>query len=204
MATPKVENPLAVGGAVIGGALIAVSVFMPIAERTGPFAYIQQNSLIQHGGWLVLVAGIGVAATAVRAAIGKEKPWWPIVSSLIAGAFVLRVVTNDKLRTLYPLNSDGEPDATVGGMVAPLGLAGYVAGVGAAIALISAVALFAQRQDSGSKALIAQWDAEDAAEEAAHVAAKHKQCPDCAETVLAAANVCKHCGYRFSHQGGHQ
>jgi len=25
-----------------------------------------------------------------------------------------------------------------------------------------------------------------------------KDCPDCAEEVLAAANVCKHCGYRFS------
>jgi len=24
-----------------------------------------------------------------------------------------------------------------------------------------------------------------------------KTCPDCAETVLAAARVCKHCGYRF-------
>lgn len=24
-----------------------------------------------------------------------------------------------------------------------------------------------------------------------------KRCPDCAETVLGAANVCKHCGYRF-------
>jgi len=203
MGARKIENPVAVGGAVFGGALIAVSVFMPIAERTGPFAYIQENSLIQHGGWLVLVAGIGVAVTGIRAAIGKERPWWPIVSSLIAGAFVLRVVTNDKLRTLYPLNSDGEPDATVGGIVAPLGLAGYVAGAGAALALISTVALFAQRQDSGAKELIAQWDAEDAAEEAARVAAKHKQCPDCAETVLAAANVCKHCGYRFARQGEH-
>ena len=26
---------------------------------------------------------------------------------------------------------------------------------------------------------------------------KIKRCPDCAETVLYAANVCKHCGHRF-------
>lgn len=26
----------------------------------------------------------------------------------------------------------------------------------------------------------------------------HKACPDCAETVLAKAHVCKHCGYRWS------
>ncbi|WP_082109829.1 zinc ribbon domain-containing protein [Mycobacterium sp. UM_Kg1] len=28
--------------------------------------------------------------------------------------------------------------------------------------------------------------------------AQTKACPDCAETVLAAARVCKHCGYRFA------
>jgi Uncharacterised protein family UPF0547 len=27
-----------------------------------------------------------------------------------------------------------------------------------------------------------------------------KQCPDCSETVLSAANVCRHCGYRFEDQ----
>ena len=27
--------------------------------------------------------------------------------------------------------------------------------------------------------------------------AEKKQCPDCAETVLRGARVCKHCGYRF-------
>ncbi|MEB4212316.1 zinc ribbon domain-containing protein [Mycobacterium sp. 94-17] len=31
----------------------------------------------------------------------------------------------------------------------------------------------------------------------AAVQAPTKQCPDCAETILAAAKVCKHCGYRF-------
>lgn len=30
------------------------------------------------------------------------------------------------------------------------------------------------------------------------VRAATKKCPDCAETVLAAAKVCKHCGYRFA------
>lgn len=32
-----------------------------------------------------------------------------------------------------------------------------------------------------------------------------KDCPDCAETIFAAAKVCKHCGFRFAprpHSGG--
>lgn len=42
--------------------------------------------------------------------------------------------------------------------------------------------------------------AEDAAREAAAPRVDirpTKTCPDCAETVLADANVCRHCGYRF-------
>jgi Uncharacterised protein family UPF0547 len=31
----------------------------------------------------------------------------------------------------------------------------------------------------------------------AEPARQRKQCPDCAESVLAKARVCKHCGYRF-------
>jgi hypothetical protein len=31
-------------------------------------------------------------------------------------------------------------------------------------------------------------------------ARRTKQCPDCAETILADASVCKHCGYRFDGQ----
>ena len=33
---------------------------------------------------------------------------------------------------------------------------------------------------------------------AGNVEASSKRCPDCAEVVLAAARVCKHCGYRFA------
>ena len=33
--------------------------------------------------------------------------------------------------------------------------------------------------------------------DAVHGSGPTRECPDCAETVLAAARVCKHCGYRF-------
>ena len=38
----------------------------------------------------------------------------------------------------------------------------------------------------------------EAADGAASVEAQTKKCPDCAETILADAKVCKHCGYRFA------
>jgi hypothetical protein len=40
--------------------------------------------------------------------------------------------------------------------------------------------------------------ASEAAAEAASQGEPTKKCPDCAETVLAEARVCKHCGYRFT------
>ena len=41
-------------------------------------------------------------------------------------------------------------------------------------------------------------EAPQAAHAAAAVKAPTKKCPDCAETILTDAKVCKHCGYRFS------
>lgn len=39
------------------------------------------------------------------------------------------------------------------------------------------------------------------AQQAASVDARQtKNCPDCGESVLAVANVCKHCGFRFGSQ----
>jgi ribosomal protein L32 len=84
-------------------------------------------------------------------------------------------------RTLYPLNSAGEPDASQAGTLVPLGLAVYVAGAGAGVAMLGG---FIMRQSPSG--------------DAATPPAALKTCPDCAETVRAAANVCKHCGYRFA------
>jgi len=53
----------------------------------------------------------------------------------------------------------------------------------------------AQEHERRFKVAQAQQTQED---EVARVAALPKTCPDCAESVLPAAKVCKHCGYRWA------
>ncbi|MFV8315324.1 DUF2510 domain-containing protein [Mycobacterium sp. 23] len=44
-----------------------------------------------------------------------------------------------------------------------------------------------------------EWNALPPAKSSTSKAAERtKKCPDCAETILAAAKVCKHCGYRYA------
>jgi predicted RNA-binding Zn-ribbon protein involved in translation (DUF1610 family) len=54
------------------------------------------------------------------------------------------------------------------------------------IGIIVAVCL--SKLPDGDDPLVAAWEAEKTT----------KKCPDCAETILADAKVCKHCGFRFA------
>jgi ribosomal protein L32 len=67
------------------------------------------------------------------------------------------------------------------------GIAIYVAGAGVAVALVGSLILLRSAKQSAPDLLVA-----------ARAQAATKKCPDCAETVLAEARVCKHCGYRFA------
>lgn len=153
---------------------MAISAFLPLVEPTGTFRMVEHNTLIQRGGWMLIALALGIAASGYRVSQGRWKARWvPIVLCVIAGLIVLSA--NDKdLRTIYPVGPDGNPITTQPGTVANLGIAIYVAGAGVAAAFIGSVMLLRSRQT------------------------KTKKCPDCAETVLADANVCKHCGYRFA------
>ena len=107
----------------------------------------------------------------------------------VLAAFRIVLWAVDKgTRTLYPVGANGTPDASQPGVVVPLGIAIYVAGAGVAVAITGALML---RQTKESLA-------RDAVDRDASVQAKAKKCPDCAETILADAKVCKHCGYRFT------
>jgi hypothetical protein len=134
---------------------------------------VEHNTLIQRGGWMLIALALGIAASGYRVSQGRWTARWLPIALCVSAAGL--IVLNDKdLRTLYPVGPHGNPITTGPGMVANPGIAFYVAGAGVAAAFIGSAMLLRSRQ------------------------AKTKKCPDCAETVLADANVCKHCGYRFA------
>lgn len=153
---------------------MAVSTLLPMNEVTPQFRAVQQNTLIQHGGWILILAAIAVAAAALRVAQGSA-PWWlPLGGCLVAATGIIWWATDTGLRTLYPVGFDGTANVDGPGVVAEHGIAIYVAGLGVALAI------------AGSRLLHHGADSSPT-----------KQCPDCAETVRADARVCKHCAYRF-------
>jgi uncharacterized protein UPF0547 len=154
---------------------MAISAFLPLVEPISAFRPVEHNTLIQHGGWMLIALALGIAASGYRVSQGKwTARWVPIVLCVITAGLIVLSTNSKDLRTLYPVGPDGNLITTQPGMVANLGIAIYVAGAGVAAAFIGSVTLLRSSQ------------------------AKTKKCPDCAETVLADANVCKHCGYRFA------
>jgi hypothetical protein len=167
------DNPLALGLVIVGAVALAISTFLPLVEPTGTFRMVEHNTLIHRGGWMLIALALGIAASGYRVSQGRWTARWVPIALCVSTAALIAL--NDKdLRTLYPVGPDGNPITTEPGIVANPGIAIYVAGAGVAAAFIGSVMLLQSRQ------------------------AKTKKCPDCAETVLADANVCKHCGYRFA------
>jgi hypothetical protein len=133
------RSPLGLGlGLVIGGALLlALAAFLPFQESPR-FIRVEQNTLIQNGaGWGLIIAA------ALRAVFGyrlaqrlTDKTQGLIVVSVGALLGVIYIATDKSLRTLYPVNPfTGQIDSSAPGVVSSLGIAVYVAGAGAIMAI---------------------------------------------------------------------
>lgn len=162
---------VAVGLALAGAALMVISVFLPRVESS-TFGKVAKNTLIQSGdGWAFIVLGIVVAATVHRATQEGTRPWGPLICGLIVIGLAIYDGSGERL--------DLTGSSFAGGPLSERANAGigiYAAGAGG---LLSFIAGYVIRRSSDT------------------VRAQHKQCPDCAETVLANAHICRYCGHRF-------
>jgi hypothetical protein len=166
-------HPVGVALPVVGGAILALSVFLPLDESNSSFGRIQKNTLIQHGGWDLIALG---AIIALYALVGRRRVLGVVLLSLVAGGFVVKYASDKSLRTLSPVGaSEGTREEKV-----PFGVAIYVAGAGAVLAFIGGWVMLNTRT-------LATPDVEEPT----------RRCPECAETILAAARMCKHCGARL-------
>jgi hypothetical protein len=182
-------NPLALGLVIVGAAAIALAAFLPLDEPANAFRMVEHNTLIQHGGWQLIVLAVAIAAGGFRVNQRDGNGWpWPVVGCVFVAIRIIMWATDKDLRTLYPVGPDGNPITSQPGTVVPLGIAIYVAGVGVGVALIGSLMLRQTEMSDAEDPLVAAWEA----------AKTTKKCPDCAETILADARVCKHCGYRFA------
>jgi hypothetical protein len=164
-------NPAAAALALLGAAMCVLGLFLPTYENPG-FSSIAKNTMIQQGAvvWTVVIFGALFAVDLFRAYQSKRPPRWAeLVFPVTVGLSTARLL---KGTTLYPVVG-GAADTTASGLHAAAGAGVYVTFAGAVICALGIVAM-------------RQWPGREL-----------RQCPACAETVLAQAHVCKHCGQRL-------
>lgn len=148
----------------VGAVGMVIAEFLPIAEAAGET--VRQNTPVQQEEWQFFGFAAFAALAAYRSYRKGRRGWAPIIWGLLGLASAVYMGTNKSLRTLYPLGvSQGS------GTLVPVGIAAYVAGAASLLVMVGGRLM---RQSSP--------------------VAETQRCPECAETILAAARVCKHCG----------
>jgi hypothetical protein len=172
-------DPVGAALAVLGSLAALIAVFLPRVESAA-FLRIESNTLIQSGdGYIVIGLAIGLAGATYRSRSGGKRSIAPFVCGAVLLVVALYEGTSADALTLSRLSLTGDP---VGEGVKGTPAVGiYMVGVAGALGLIGAWRMW---RDSPEAASVAS-------------AEPTKRCPDCAETILAAANVCKHCGRRI-------
>ncbi|KUI16935.1 hypothetical protein AU193_22385 [Mycobacterium sp. GA-1285] len=185
------EGPVGFGLLIVGAVAMVIATFLPFIEPTSTFSTVQENTIIQGGGWWFIVLAAFIAGTGYQVCFHKPTNWgYPIINSVIATGYLIYWANNKESRTLYPVK-DGVADTTQPGELASFGIAIYVASVGVAAAVFGSGVL------AYSAYHAIHTSTADGFVDRASAESRTKKCPDCAEAILADAKVCKHCGYRF-------
>lgn len=170
--------------ALVGAAIVAISMFLPFAEPPESVSRIEQNTLIQHAeSWALLGFAVAIGATAYRAYTRRRRTWAPLALGVWALAVAIYLGTSEDILTVCPESLLQRCER------ASPGVGIYGAGVGGVLAIIGGWQIWSSKPAAlaGDETRgIGQADPE-----------RTKKCPDCAELVQPDARVCKHCGCRF-------
>jgi hypothetical protein len=173
---------------VVGGVLVVIASFLPLDEPRGPLARVASNTIVQQEEWFIPIIGGVIAIAALNSYVSKRRRITLVLLTIACAVGVVALASNKSNRTLYPLNSRGEAETNGPGEVVPFGIAIYLAGAGTAVAFLGSIPMYKSPRIEGvTDPTAVRPDNRPT-----------KTCPDCAETVLAEARVCKHCGYRFT------
>ena len=103
MKTSGAGNPLGLGVVIIGATTMAISAFLPLTEPVEIFGTVRSNTLIQHGGWWLIAAALGIALSAYWVSQRNADTWiLPVLGSIGAGAWIAYLAAGTGPRTLYP------------------------------------------------------------------------------------------------------
>jgi len=178
-------NPLALGLILAGAAVMVISLFLPLADSSS-FIRVANNRMLQHAeSWGIAVLAVIAAATGYRAFKSKRLTWGPIICGFWALGMAIYMGKSDSL--LQVCATSGIYGACE---KAGAGLGIYAAGLGGALAIVGGFFLRSAKPVSEDSGVPKEAPSEESAKAT-------KTCPECAETILAAAKVCKHCSYRF-------
>lgn len=50
---------------IVGAFAMALSTFLPLDQPTGVFRMVEDNTLIQHGGWMLIALALGRPSGAI-------------------------------------------------------------------------------------------------------------------------------------------
>ena len=169
----KVGASFGVGMIVVGSIVMVVSAFLPVNELTGSLRPVGGNTLMRHGGWVLVFSAVAIVSSGIYA--GRKPRRWPAPIGLcvLAAARVLLWVIDDSTRTVYPVRPDGSIAADGTGVLAPLGIALYAAAIGIAIAAAGSLILRATAKFVPSR-----------------------RCPKCGQPAVD-STFCRRCGHRF-------
>lgn len=140
------RRTIGLAAALIGAALLIIATFLPMLEPVNAFQQIQANTLIQHDGWQLVIAGVALGGGAYwifsKGDDATRGDWGSFFGgTVLVGALLINFIARDSSHTLYATDAQGHVITSGPGLVVPWGVGPYAAGVGVALVFVGAVLL---------------------------------------------------------------